>query len=124
MKKIITTLLLFLSLAIPCFAKAPDMATIQQKIYTGMPQSEVIINLGAPSATTKDPDGYKTWIYRKTTQHSVETYDRHWLFLLVFGKRKGCKSTDTTETTEALIINFDKNDCVSSVRYNANGFQD
>jgi len=122
MKKSFIVIFLFFYLTISCFAKDADIKSIKQNLRTGMPQAEVAEVAGTPDVVQKSPEGYQVWIYNKTSSHTIEKYDKSWNFFLLFGKRKGCKSIDTTETTESLVINFDKDDCIESFMYRAKSF--
>lgn len=87
-----------------------------------MPQSEVLTCIGAPNMVTRNADGCETWIYEKVFQSTTEVYDKHWLFLLVFGRRKGCKHTETSQKKLSVILNFNQNSCLETYSYNSSNF--
>lgn len=122
MKKSFTTLLLLIFLAIPCFSEEFTLGMVQQRIHIGMPQSEVVSCLGAPNMVTKGAEGLETWIYDKISQTTKETYNKHWFWLLITGRRKGCKKTETSQKTITVVLNFDENACLESCIYKTSNF--
>lgn len=122
MKKSFVTVFLLLFLAVPCFCEELTLGEIQQNIYTGMPQSDIISAFGAPTMVTKDAEGCETWIYDRSSSYTRESYHKSWLWLLIFGRRKGCQDKETSQRTMNLILNFDKNSCLKNFTYNARLF--
>ena len=122
MKKFFVAMFVFLFLSIPCIAEEFTLGTIQQQIREGMSQSQVVSCLGAPNIVTKDSDGSETWVYEKSSQSTKESYHKSWLWLLFFGRRKGCQDKVTSQKTINLILNFDPNACLETYTYKASSF--
>lgn len=122
MKKSFATLLMWLLLTLPCLSGEFTLGTIQQNIHSGMSQTEVVSCLGAPNMVTKDACGCETWIYNKISQSTTEVYNRKWYFLFLFGRRKGCKNTETSQKTITVTLNFNKDSCLECFTYNASSF--
>lgn len=122
MKKVFTIFAIFLFLAVPVFAQDLTLGQVQQRIYSGMAQSEVISCLGTPDIVTKSTDGYESWIYERSTKSKTESYDKSWLFLFLFGRRKGCVHTESSGRDLTIILNFDKNNCLKTYAYNSSKF--
>lgn len=119
MKKIFATLFLILFLAIPCFSQDFTLGTVQKSLYAGMSQAEVVTCLGAPNMVVKNSEGCETWVYENKSQFTKETYHKSWLWLLVFGRRKGCQSTETSQKSITVTLNFNANSCLENYTYNA-----
>ena len=122
MKKCFAILFLFVFLAIPCFSEEFTLGTVQQSLRQGMAQSEVATCLGAPNIVTKNAEGCETWIYEKTSKSTDTSYDKHWLWLLIFGKSKGSNHSEVSQKTMTVVINFDKDSCLQTFTYNASNF--
>lgn len=122
MKKSFTILVLFLMLAIPCFADEFTLGIVQKNIHAGMPQSDIVSCLGTPNMVTKNTEGCETWVYEKKSQSTKETYNKGWFWLLFKGGRKGCQKTETSEKAITLILNFNQNSCLETFSYNSRDF--
>ena len=122
MKKSFAILILLIFLAIPCFSEEFTLGMVQQRIHTGMSQSEVLACLGSPNIVTKSIDGLETWAYDKISQTSHETYNKKWFWMLITGRRKGCMKTETSQKTITVVLNFDKDCCLETFMYKTSSF--
>lgn len=118
----LTTLLLFIFLAIPCFSEEFTLGLVQQQLHAGMPQSDIVSCLGAPNMVVKNSEGCETWVYNKTSQSTRETYNKSWFWLLFAGRRKGCQSTETSQKSLTVVLNFNKNACLETFTYNTHNY--
>lgn len=122
MKKTLTTIVLILILAVPCLGEEFTLGMVQQSIHSGMSQADVVSCLGAPNLITKNAAGCETWVYDKKSETTSEVYNRKWFWLFLKGGRKGCKSTEISQKTITVTLNFDKNSCLESYSYNTRSF--
>lgn len=122
MKKIFTILSLFLFLANPCLSDEFTLGKVQQVIHQGMSQAEIVSCLGSPNLITKNAEGCETWVYDKKSQSTKETCCRKWYWLFLKGKRKGCNSTETSQKSLSVTLNFDKDSCLESYSYNSSSY--
>ena len=122
MKKCFATLVLLIFLAIPCFSEGYTLGMVQQRIHTGMSQSEVLACLGEPSVVMKCAEGQETWEYDKISQNVNEQKNENWFLRLITGKRKCCQKTEANQKTITVVLNFDKNTCLETFMYKSNKF--
>lgn len=122
MKKFFSTLILSLFLAIPCFGDDFSPAMMEGGIREGMSMSEVVRCIGVPKMVTKNSCGSETWVYDKTYKSTQEFYDKKWWFFLLFGRRKGCHGTITSEKTMTMTLDFGENNCLKSYSYKTSDF--
>jgi len=122
MIKNLITLILFIFLAIPCFSNEFSLGIAQKSLYTGMPQPEVVSCLGAPDFVAKTSEGCETWVYERSFKSTHEVYDKSWLWLLFFGRRKGCQHTEISQKSINVVLNFDKNSCLENFSYKSSNF--
>lgn len=122
MKISLATLLLSLFLAVPCFSEEFTLGMVQQSIHTGMAQADVVSCLGSPNMVTKGYEGCETWVYDKISQSTSEHYNKKWYWLLFKGGRKGCKTTETSQKSITVVMNFDKNCCLESFFYKTSNY--
>jgi len=122
MKKFFSTLILFSFLAFPCYGDEFIYGMSQGSIHAGMSQVDVVKCIGIPKMVTKNSCGCETWVYEKTYKSTQEIYNKSWLFLIFFGRRKGCHSTITSEKAMTLTLDFDENNCLKSFCYKTTDF--
>lgn len=122
MKKSFATLLLLIFLALPCMCEEFTLGMVQQRIHTGMSQGEVVACIGAPNMVNKGAEGLETWTYNKISQTTQETYNKKWYFFLLFGKRKGCKRTETSEKSITVVLSFDEQCCLENIMYKTSSY--
>ena len=122
MRKSFATLMLMIFMAIPCFSEEFTLGMVQQRIHTGMHQSEVVSCLGAPNMVTKGAEGLETWVYDKVSQTTQETYNKKWFWMVITGRGRGCKRTETTQKAITVVMNFDENGCLENIMYKTSNY--
>ena len=98
------------------------VGTVQKEISVGMLASDVVAILGSPNiVTTNDIDG-ETWVYDKVSQEvSYENSSTGVSFLLI-GGLESSGSSSSSQKTLAIIINFDSQSKVATLKYHTSTF--
>ena len=122
--------------------KKMTLGVVQSSIKEGIPQSEVAIALGSPNIVTTDADGTEVWIYDKIsteTSHSESERGQSSSIgagigagglgaILGIGGSSSASASDSagatsqTQRTLTVVIKFDENKHVKSVKYQASSF--
>ena len=122
------------------------LGVVQSSIHEGMPQSEVAAALGSPNIVTSDADGTETWIYDKIATETSHSASRRTQSTSVgagvgvgalggvlgaiggVGASQSVGASDSTgarsqtQRTLTVVIKFDDQKLVKSVRYQASSF--
>lgn len=122
------------------------LGVVQSSIREGMPQSEVAEALGSPNIVTTDGDGNETWIYDKiatetsrsassrTNNASVGAGGAAGILTDLIGAVVGVRgsqstgasdsagATSQTQRTLTVVIKFDEERLVKSVKYQSSSF--
>ena len=132
MSKLILSILILLSIFLlqscssSLAAKNDDdgitVGTVQKEISVGMLASDVVAILGSPNiVTTNDIDG-ETWVYDKVSQEvSYENSSAGVSFLLI-GGLESSGSSSSSQKTLTIIINFDSQSKVATLKYHTSTF--
>ncbi|MDD9999945.1 MAG: hypothetical protein OXQ89_19560 [Rhodospirillaceae bacterium] len=118
------------------------LGLVQSSIREGMPQSEVATALGSPNIVTSDADGTEVWIYDKIATETLESRSQRSqrtsigagvgagvLGALVgvggtqsVGGSDSTGATSQTQRTLTVVIKFDEQRLVKSIRYQSSSF--
>lgn len=93
------------------------VGTVQSKIKTGMPGSEVATIMGSPNVVSTDEEGREVWIYDKIFREAAVSASGH----TFFGSSIGGVSTETQKTL-TVVIKFDNDKKVRDIAYHSSSF--
>ena len=107
---------------------------VQKTIRVGMPNAEVIENLGSPNVISTDAEGREVWVYDKISTESVYSTSSAGggIGALILGgtvgagmglngdKHTGAKST--SQRTLTIIVKMDKKGLVRDMAYHSSQF--
>lgn len=129
MKKMIATLCLGGLFLMGCATHEQDtsgdeltVGTVQKEIHKGLTATEVAKRLGSPNIVKGGSESGETWIYDKISSRVRSRQSSAYGTLLVIGGGKRSASSEQSEQTLTVVIEFDANDEVEDFSYHRSKF--
>ncbi len=105
-------------------AQERDMTVglVQREIREGMSDASVVEALGSPNIVTTRDDGGQRWVYDRIASEASYKESSSGFFLILGGVSNRSASAATSQRTLTVIIDFDKGNKVSAVKYHQTKF--
>tara|TARA_B100000767_G_C19718523_1_gene516124 strand:- start:1022 stop:1417 length:396 start_codon:yes stop_codon:yes gene_type:complete len=98
------------------------VGTVQKEISVGMIASDVVTILGSPNIVTTNDIGGETWVYDKVSRDISYENSSSGASLLLIGAFNNSGSSSSSQKTLTIIINFDNQSKVSTLKYHTSTF--